>query len=501
MATSNKKFWWFCAKGHSWEASCSNRVAGTGCPVCYGRVPALGVNDLATSHPLLASEWHVYKNGQLQPTSVLAGTNKRIWWQCEKGHEWQASGASRVAGKGCPVCKRRVIVSGYNDLFTTHPLVASQWLYAKNGAIQPKDVFAGSNQKVWWACNKGHEWQASCASRTTKNTDCPVCSGNVAQAGVNDLLTMRPELAAQWDAFRNKSLRPSDVTPGSGKSVWWLCELGHSWKTLVSSRNNGTGCPICSGKSVLAGFNDLATTDPQLASEWDLKSNPVGPDCFTSGSGKSVWWLCSLNHSWKATIGSRKAGNGCPVCSGQALLTGFNDLATIRPELVAEWDFERNHPVVPSEIISGTMRKFWWMCSEGHSWQASGATRMRSNCPSCAAYGFRPGKPALLYFLKHQELFSRKVGIINVGSDRITRFQKNGWTVLYTFQSNNGHLVQALEKDFFVWLRKTLGLTHHLGPREMGREGGWTETFSQDAPTDHEVIAFITTLVEQSTPK
>ena len=208
-----------------------------------------------------------------------------------------------------------------------------------------------------------------------------------------------------------------------------------------------------------------------------------------------------MNHSWKATIGSRKAGNGCPVCSGQALLTGFNDLATIRPELVAEWDFERNHPVVPSEIISGTMRKFWWMCSEGHSWQASGATRMRSNCPSCAAYGFRPGKPALLYFLKHQELFSRKVGIINVGSDRITRFQKNGWTVLYTFQSNNGHLVQALEKDFFVWLRKTLGLTHHLGPREMGREGGWTETFSQDAPTDHEVIAFITTLVEQSTPK
>ena len=68
-----------------------------------------------------------------------------------------------------------------------------------------------------------------------------------------------PKLAKEavgWD--------PTSITAGSGKKVKWRCPKGHIYKSVVVSRTGlNTNCPICSGRQVLAGFNDVATLFPK----------------------------------------------------------------------------------------------------------------------------------------------------------------------------------------------------------------------------------------------
>jgi len=133
------------------------------------------------------------------------------------------------------------------------------------------------------------------------------------------LLTLQPDLAAQWHPEKNGKLTPQQIMPGSEKKVWWQCERGHPYQSAVCSRVDGTGCPYCTGKKAWPGFNDLATLFPHLASQWhDTLNGPLTPRDVTKGSHKAVWWECREGHVWKAAVFSRtrKNGTGCPVCAG-----------------------------------------------------------------------------------------------------------------------------------------------------------------------------------------
>ena len=142
-------------------------------------------------------------------------------------------------------------MSGENDLATLFPDIAAQWDTERNGSLRPDQITSFSNRKVWWRCTLGHEWQAIVAARAVENSGCPYCAGRRVLAGFNDLATLYPKIAAQWDAALNGSLTPEMVTPGSHKRVWWRCGEGHVWKTAVYSRTGKQkcGCPVCAGKA------------------------------------------------------------------------------------------------------------------------------------------------------------------------------------------------------------------------------------------------------------
>ena len=124
-------------------------------------------------------------------------------------------------------------------------------------------MISGTRRKVWWRCPNGHSWRATVFSRTSLGTGCPVCTGRQALAGENDLTTLYPDIAAQWDEEKNGALHPSNVTAGSNRPVWWRCEKGHSYRTIIAQRvQRGDGCPYCANRKVLPGFNDLATAAP-----------------------------------------------------------------------------------------------------------------------------------------------------------------------------------------------------------------------------------------------
>ena len=270
-----------------------------------------------------------------------------------------------------------------NILSEVHPELVAEWS-DKNLPLTPDRITYGSNKVVWWKGACGHEWQTSVKARSN-GENCPICSGARVIEGVNDLATLKPELADEWSS-KNDPLKPTMVTTGSHKKVIWRDKYGHEWTATVKSRAlNGTGCPYCSHNKVLVGFNDLASQRPQIASEWSERNYPLKPDMVTVFANRKVWWRCSKGHEWNTLISTRSGGSGCPYCSGQLLLKGFNDFATTHPQLAQEWS-DRNLPFTPDMINEKSRRNVWWKCREcGYEWQSVVYARVKGTvCPVCA---------------------------------------------------------------------------------------------------------------------
>ena len=175
------------------------------------------------------------------------------------------------------------------------------------------------------------------------------------------------------------------VTFGSNKIVWWKGACGHEWQTSIKARSAGEQCPICSGARVLRGYNDFESKFPELAKEWSPKNEPLKPSMITAATHRKVIWQCKLGHEWTASVKSRTVnGTGCPYCSHNFVLPGFNDLASRFPEIAAEWS-ERNLPLMPDQVTAFKNIKVWWQCRLGHEWNTLISTRAGgSQCPYCS---------------------------------------------------------------------------------------------------------------------
>lgn len=322
-------------------------------------------NSITKMRPHLVNEWSE-RNLPLSPDEVSYGSNKLYWWKGSCGHEWQTSAKARSAGERCPICSGARVVAGINDLNTTHPSLAAEW--SPKNKIKSTEVSAGSHKKAVWRGKCGHEWTAIIKNRVN-GAGCPYCSHNIVLPGFNDLASHFPKLAEEWSE-RNYPLRPNMVTAFKNKKVWWKCNLGHEWYTLISTRAGGSQCPYCSGVKLLRGFNDLATTHPAIAEEWSELNYPLSPDEVNEKSTKNVWWKCKVcGNEWKAVINARVKGISCPVCADRKVLKGYNDLATTDYMLCKEWDYEKNK-AVPTEISRNSHNRAWWICKYGHSWNA-----------------------------------------------------------------------------------------------------------------------------------
>jgi hypothetical protein len=202
----------------------------------------------------------------------------------------------------------------------------------------------------------------------------------------------------------------------------------------------------------LPGFNDLATTHPELS-----RQALFDPTSVSKGSHKKLPWRCELGHEWEAFVYNRAIGDaGCVYCTGRRALQGFNDLASQYPSLAKEALFDA------SRVTTGSKTKQPWRCSQGHEWSAPVSERVDGHgCPSCAKFGFNPHQPAWLYLLQHEEWDMLQIGITNDVPRRMREHTKNGWSALDARGPMDGYLAQNLERDLISYLRtgKHLDLT------------------------------------------
>jgi hypothetical protein len=485
------KAWWVCPQGHEYFSTCNNRAKGKQCGVCTNRVVVAGINDLASQTPELLAEWD-YEINSINPENSYWRSTEVVSWKCQDGHApWFSQIRKRVDGHGCPSCSGRVPIRGVNDLETLCPNLAKEFDLGANAPALPYEFNARSNKAVFWQCPKNinHKYKTQINSRYS-GTGCPFCAGKRTLIGDNDLATLRPELAEIWS--KKNGFSPNEVTIGSSKTVWWNDRCGHEYPQPINAKSlRSFGCPICSNHRILIGYNDLATTHPDLASQLIVSADfPLTPQELSAGSAKKVLWRCENNHEWEQSPVVRISGNNCPYCGHQRLLPGWNDLATLNPELASEWDYQKNSKL-PTEFFRNSQERVWWLCEKGHSWDAIISIRQYSGCPTCAPSGFDKTSDAVVYFITNPKISASKIGIANASSQRISRWQRLGWTLIHMEEFSKGTDAVELESIMFDWIRGELGLGVALGPTETAGSGGWTETFSPDGVPQQEVVEML----------
>jgi hypothetical protein len=480
-AGGGKKLEWQCLKGHIFVTSALNLVKyfsrsdSKGCPVCANKIVLKGFNDLTTTHPEIAGEAFGW-----DPTTVTCGTQRKLNWMCSDGHIFSQSPNYRTrvdkrprknknsvnskngsTVKNCPVCKGSKVLHGVNDLETKFPDLAKQaygW--------DPSLVTPGSGRILEWKCKLGHIFKSSVWHRTEMQAGCPYCSNRKVMPGFNDLATTNPDIASEaygWD--------PSTTTSGSGKKYDWKCKLGHIYSTtaVLRLRYWPGGCPVCANKIVLKGFNDLATTHPDIAREaygWD-------PTTVTRGNTKKLKWVCSKGHIFLNYCNARtNLGRSCPMCANQEVLAGYNDLMTTHPDIASRaygWD--------PSKVFAGTLKKYQWKCEKGHIWRTDVNSQKISGCPTCANRGFDPNDKGYLYFIEHSDWQMFQIGISNNPERRLNEHQKLGWKVIENRGPMDGHLTQQWETGILRMLKASgADLSNE---KIAGKFDGYSEAWSK----------------------
>ena len=532
---STTEVFWNCEKHGLYKMGVAARARGYGCPYCAGKRIKVGQNDLRTARPDIAAEWDTERNGR-GPEKVTIGCTKPVWWKCKYGHSWKSTPNARTSqNTGCPICSGRKVLEGFNDLATKSPKMADEWDYEKNAPLKPNQVTAHSNKKVWWKCAAGHRFKAAICTRVEYQTRCPICNrerkisfaektilfylkkcfekvdDNVrfpwlgkreidiylpeAKIGIeydgghwhqepkkdrgkdvlcqehgitmirireescpkyegpakviichsnrntnglkganeqllstiakltnktipidididrdnalilencltapksNNLAVRRPDLLEQWDYEKNVGIKPEYVSEFSNRKIWWKCPKCHQsylMKVVDRTGEKQSNCPICAGKRIVVGINDFASRHPDLLNEWDYERNTISPQAIVSSSKKKIWWKCPNGHNYQTSVYSRTGlHTNCPYCAHQKS-DGTNGFPVSYPELLEEWDYERNS-VDPYSVLPFSNKKYHWICKTcGYKWQATltGRTREHKGCPLCAHQVLVPG--------------------------------------------------------------------------------------------------------------
>ena len=301
------------------------------------------------------------------------GNTKKVWWRCKKGHEWEAVISSRTAGRGCPYCnnehstsfpeqvllyylsKATTAVNRYKykgrelDIYLPDLNVGIEY----NGRYYHQNRAQQDNEKYSFFQDQGirviviYEGDITAIEGDVlyyqyMNSDylnlvetvlyllqlcglpamdvdirrdrAKIFEQFILQEKTQSLAVKYPWLIEEWDSERNGKLTPWHVSYGSQKRIHWKCKkCGYRWEAVAHSRKK-SGCPCCANSIVVKGINDLCTTHPSLAQEWDHKRNEKEPEEVTAGSHQYAWWICQHGHSWRAQIKSRAQGTSCPNC-------------------------------------------------------------------------------------------------------------------------------------------------------------------------------------------
>lgn len=398
----------------------------------------------------LINEWNWNKNNDLglDPNKLTTGSGKNVWWICQNNHEWLASPHNRKKGRGCPYCSNRLVLSGFNDLSTTHPDVSLWWNYDKNQNLLPTQVTHGSTKNVWWTCSVGHEFQQRIYNRTNGSRECPICIQemqtsfpeqaiyfylNQLTAAINryklfgkevDVFLPNLNCAIEYDGkyFHNKPqkiindlqkdnvlndnnirlfrIKESSDNHISNNTIFYKHDSGYKYldwaiKSLIDviGLNSNLAIDIKRDRSKIyeqyvfsIKNQSLARTFPEIAIQWHpVKNGRLTPENVLPYSDKKVWWLCEYGHEWESKINNRVNGRNCPVCSGKKIVSGINDLATVAPWILDEWDYKQN-TIVPTEVSVGSHKKVWWECKVcGYKWESAIYTKTKGHgCPKCA---------------------------------------------------------------------------------------------------------------------
>ena len=296
----------------------------------------------------LMAEWNWEKNNELgfDPNKLTCGSDKKPWWKCEKGHEWQAKMYSRNYGSGCPVCN--------SERQTSFPEYILEY-YLKSFGLE---VFHSYNEfgyelDLYIPSKKtaieydGYYWHKNKATEDIeKNRKCE--KNNIKLYRIREGLSPLNDSSIDFVVRKDQK----DMSEVLGKVLSEIVGI-HVVINIAKDTIN-----IEKIREHTEKENSLLISNPEISQEWNYDRNGnLKPENVTQNSQKRVWWKCNKGHEWQATIANRSSGYGCPYCVGQKVSQGYNDLQTVNPTLVKEWNHEKNINLKPENVSVGSNKK------------------------------------------------------------------------------------------------------------------------------------------------
>ena len=309
------------------------------------------------------------------------------------------------------------IVQGKGDFLTLYPDLKSKIDFDKTDMNKLYTYGKGSHENdIYWFCET-HKHDTimksynMSISHYLRGQRCPYCSTPPKRIlpGFNDMKTLRPDMAEEWDYERN-GIDCSLIFPNSNEpKYWWKCKYGHHYESTCNNRYSAAiGCDVCAGRRVLSGFNDLVTwckmhNRQDILDSWDYELNDVTPqEVFGQENTHIYKWKCDKGHHYERTCNARSRLYSCPVCNCHELQSGVNDFATLYPELLSEWDYEKNS-ISPYDILPGANKTVHWKCAMGHTWSTKlhQRTRLFTGCKKCDRQNHTSfAEQSIYYYLK-----------------------------------------------------------------------------------------------------
>jgi len=385
---SKKKVWWLCPKGHSYEAKPNSRTAGkTGCPYCSGRMVSSDNNLLAT-FPEIAKEWHPTKNGELAPEGVTFGSSKKIWWLCSSGHTFYSTVNRRTSMMtNCPYCQGRKAGED-NNLATVLPEIAKEWHPTKNGKLKPENYTRGSQKKVWWLCPKGHSYETTIKIRTVQKSGCPFCSRQSSEQELRILSELRWVFKEVNSRHKVDGKEVDIFIPELNIGIEFDGSYWHKDKKKADLDKN---------KHLLSRNVQLIRVRQRPLKALSINDVVVSNRQLTKGDVNKILNKIDLLVE-DGNLHKINEYLNKPSFVNEGIFREYisyfpmplpeHSLSVLRPLVSSEWNYGKNYPLTPSDFTYASNSKVWWICTEGHSYEAQISNRTRdyrgTGCPYCS---------------------------------------------------------------------------------------------------------------------
>lgn len=355
-------------------------------------------NNITVTHRELVRQWDYSRNGNLVPEMFDIESTTVVFWKCPTcGGFWRKSVSFRThKDNGCPFCNNRKVLKGFNDLDSRFPDAAKMLLPENNDGVHADEIlFCECGRKRKWYCESCDLTFDATVREVVKN-GCHIC-GKHKRKKLLSLAELYPSIANDWDEERNGISAQLFMPWGKSDSVyWWHCEnCGQSYQMRLISKTQDRGCPVCQGKIVVRGYNDIDTLKPEVADLWSDKNGEKKSWMYTIGSGKQAWFICpECGEERYAHINAIcNISTLCGKCSGKLRsrmhIEKYGSLKDRYPAVAEQWHPSKNGDITPDMVSPRSDFLAYWYCRKHeYTWSARVATRTSKgnaigNCPEC----------------------------------------------------------------------------------------------------------------------
>lgn len=400
---------WRCALGHEWSAQASSIQQGRWCPICVGKKPP----DMALVE---LQEIARVRGGKCMSANYIL-TKKKLLWQCQVGHKWEAVPDSVRHGTWCPQCAG-------NSLLKLDDLQVSA---RDRGGECLSTQYSNSNEKLLWRCAAGHEWKAG-AYHVRAGHWCPTCAAGKCERICRDILEQMfglpfPKSRPSWLlGNKGRTMELDGYCEGLGLAFEYQghqhyrhIEFFHRGEKNLQRQQQDDEHKdrLCRDRGIhliaipytvpmadvpefvyravnavglhhpMKSPSEVKVADfvlPEMIAAMQLLAQERDGECLSNfyvNNLTKLRWRCTKGHEWDAVPGSIQQGGWCPSCAGK-----------LAPEpayqLLQEIATARGGHCLSESYVHGR-RKLWWRCAAGHQWEAtSNNIRAGSWCPECA---------------------------------------------------------------------------------------------------------------------